>query len=137
MNTPALVLCVLLCTGCSSTALQFYQGNPRPSNETATISLWSNGKALASTLSPADLHIQAVKINDQPILASSDISVLPGHYQVEVECTVQNVHQRQQFAIDAVAMQNYAIIAIGEQQTCHFDALQQVVNGRFVDVKTH
>lgn len=122
-------------SACGSTAVQFYDGPERSSNETAIISLWTDASKLEKELSPSELTIMSLSLNDKNIETNSDISIPAGSYNFKVKCTVGSFTETSVFEIDAVAAKNYAVIAEGDGKECNFRKLSEVVDGsRFVEL---
>lgn len=115
-------------SGCSSTPVNYYEGPTRSSNETATISLWTDHNESKGDFFPADLGIKLVSVNETPFTTNESISILPGDYTVKVMCTFKGESNQKVFKIDAKATKNYAIITYVSESMCKFKNLNLLIN---------
>ena len=134
MKNLFVILAIIGLSACGSTAIQFYDGPSKSSNETATISLWTDASELYEELSPSALQITSLKLNDKDIITNSDISILAGEYSFIAKCTVGSFSKTGTFNFDASTNKNYAVIAVGQGKECYFKKLSLLVdNARFVE----
>ncbi|CAD5292345.1 conserved exported hypothetical protein [Alteromonas sp. 38] len=135
MKNLFLFLAIVGLSACGSTAIQFYDGPSKSSNETATISLWTDASKLDEEFSPSALQITSLKLNDKDIVTNSDISILAGEYSFTTKCTIGSFSKTSTFNFDASSNKNYAVKAVGQGKECYFKKLSLLVdNSRFVEL---